>query len=704
VRLGLRSRVVIYLAVAAIAGATAAWFLTMVKVRGNIAGDLQRRATVVGHALDASIEMQLATRLGSSREAQALLQRLQEADNDIVYLLVIDDHKRPVAWAGRASVYDVTHPEVRSALVEEHLADRDGGDASIVRATIQLGRGAGAPKKLSEEERVLLGEAGAEQADGGAQALIGMSPDLQLARSRWLVLTALGFAGVLVLGGLWLMFTRLFARINRLQIYAKNLATGDLTQSLDDQTADEIGDLSRALESITANLGETISRVRVATLELDEMSSQVRHASDQIAGDAGTQAASVRQTSSAMAAMTDSSGAVEGRILDATQNAEASTARLRDISEAIETMATSVQELSGGVEQAQAHLESNQRSLSEVDSAVDLLNEAAQGTAAATSQITASIRSVDAAANEAFQISRTASEKSKSGVEAVEETRQGIDEIRQFTNRSLQSIHFLSEKVASIESILGVINDIANQTRLLSLNASIIAAQAGEHGQGFSVVADEIKALAIKTAGSTREIGGVIQEVLEVSGKVIDAVNKGVSTVDEATARSEHASRVLNEILEASTQAGTLVRNIAAAMSEQSRGAQRVDQAMQDVHQAAVRVREIVSAQKSASEELQQSMHKMRHLMGHASTTAREQASQVQSAIHSMERVFEQFKSISEIIKSQIASRSDVAKAFITLEDLSVRHRDSAKSLSTAVERASSQSSALTESVKVFRV
>ncbi|MBC7794362.1 MAG: hypothetical protein H7Z43_11710, partial [Clostridia bacterium] len=248
------------------------------------------------------------------------------------------------------------------------------------------------------------------------------------------------------------------------------------------------------------------------------------------------------------------------------------------------------------------------------------------------------------------------------------------------------------------------IDDIANQTKLLSLNASIIAAGAGEHGRGFLVVAEEIKALASKTAGSTRQISSVISEVLRVSGSVIDVAERGVKTVDEGVERSEHADQVLSSILEASTRSSGIVRTIAAAMTEQARGAASVNQAMQDVHAIAVRVRAIVSSQKTESQALENSMRQMRSIMDRSTTTAQEQAVQVGQAIDAIGSIFEQIQLVSGTNRDQARSRSDVARAFEVLENLSERHRDSARQLADAVEKATVQTTALTRAIKVFRV
>ena len=161
---------------------------------------------------------------------------------------------------------------------------------------------------------------------------------------------------------------------------------------------------------------------------------------------------------------------------------------------------------------------------------------------------------------------------------------------------------------------------------------------------------------------------------------------------------------MLSSILDASTRTGSLVRTIAAAMTEQSRSALQVNLAMQDVHQIAVRVRGIVSSQKTESSALENSMRQMRVLMERSLATAKEQAAQVTEAIEAIGSIFQQIQLVSTTNQEQARSRGEVAKVFEVLEGLSERHRDSARQLANAVEQATAQTVALTSAIKVFRV
>ncbi len=681
--MGLRSRVMLSLAAAVTVSSVLAWQLFSWFAAESVRARLLGRATIIAEALEASLLGRDLGKPAAGAAAGALLERFLAADRELVYIVLIDESGKLLTWAPRDGAplgFDfTTTSEGLTSLVEQHL--RAAPDDDLVRATLDSKAG-GLP----------------------ARVLVGLTAEMQLGQLGAIVANTALFIGLTALLLLWVAFGRLFGRVQHLKGYAGSLAMGDLTQHVEDRSKDELGDLARALESIVQNLGQTISGVRSASLQLDGLSQRVRDASRQIAGDAGTQGSAVHDTGTAIRKLYDASGAVEGQITQVTASAEQTVDRLRQISNAAERVAVSLKHLSVSVDGMRKHLAKSTDSLAQVDTAVDGLNEVAESTASAASEITASINAVERNTRQALELSKTAAERAESGVTAVKESLEGIHLIRSSADETVRVLRGLSEKVGSIENILGVINDIANQTKLLSLNASIIAAQAGEHGRGFLVVAEEIKALAQKTAGSTRAIAEVIHEAQRNSASVIATVEHGLTTVAEGVGRSEHADRVLSDIQESVSATANLVRSIVSAINEQARGAVHVDRAMQEVHSTAVRVRQIVSAQQDEGQQLQRAMAQMTELMTTVMAVADEQSSQVLQATHAIRQIFEKIRAISEMNQNQAGSREQLSRTFKVLEELSERNREGARGLAVVVDQAAAHSRTLADGVRVFKV
>ena len=155
--------------------------------------------------------------------------------------------------------------------------------------------------------------------------------------------------------------------------------------------------------------------------------------------------------------------------------------------------------------------------------------------------------------------------------------------IRDSTDVLEQVIQGLAARATEVGAILDVIDDVADETNLLALNTAIIAAQAGEHGRAFSVVAEEIKELADRVLASTKEIGSLIRSVQAESSNPARAIEEGSRSIGTGVERSAEAGTSLEEITRASRESGTRIGEILAAVREQTKAASHVVELMDRV-------------------------------------------------------------------------------------------------------------------------
>ncbi|MEO1172181.1 MAG: methyl-accepting chemotaxis protein, partial [Myxococcota bacterium] len=347
----------------------------------------------------------------------------------------------------------------------------------------------------------------------------------------------------------------------------------------------------------------------------------------------------------------------------------------------------------------QRFFDESERGLVQAERASRVLSETAQDTAAAMNQITASIATVESGTDDAMNQSRESTRQAETGVELARDVVAAFEGIRENSLATAESVRFLSERVLSIETILAVISDIANQTKLLSLNASIIAAQAGEHGRGFLVVADEIKALAAKTAGSTKEIADVISEVQGVAHEAIQVAERSMKRVELEVRRVDHADEALTAIRESSSVLEDVIRRIGYAMSEQSRSAAQVNRSMQEVHTTSGSVGGLVGRQLESGRNLKHAMTDVVRLLEQTLVTSREKAESARVATDSLMTMFEQLERVREANAEQGELRDSVLQAVAQLRGLSARNRESAKILASAVDNVTSKVRGLAEVV-----
>jgi methyl-accepting chemotaxis protein len=199
-------------------------------------------------------------------------------------------------------------------------------------------------------------------------------------------------------------------------------------------------------------------------------------------------------------------------------------------------------------------------------------------------EMNATVLEVAKNASQAAESSDAARQKAKAGEGMVANLVRGIDEVRAQSMDLRENMNRLGEKAQGIGRIIGVINDIADQTNLLALNAAIEAARAGEAGRGFAVVADEVRKLAEKTMLATREVGEAIESVQAGARDNASRVDATVRAVERVTELAGQSGRALGEIVELVDAASDQVRSIATASEEQSAASEEINRAVDEIN------------------------------------------------------------------------------------------------------------------------
>ena len=190
----------------------------------------------------------------------------------------------------------------------------------------------------------------------------------------------------------------------------------------------------------------------------------------------------------------------------------------------------------------------------------------------ASSSLMSLVQSLELVSQEARSTMEFAQANRSDAGEQREALNQAVNQVRRIsgsTSEALTEIHALDTRSEKIQSVTRVINDIAEQTGLLSLNAAIEAARAGEQGRGFAVVADEVRNLAGRTSHATEEVNAIVEEMAKGTRTVVDQIDRLSSEVEEGSSRIEAIEGSLMTIGERASEVGLRLNNLMSELENQ---------------------------------------------------------------------------------------------------------------------------------------
>jgi len=284
-------------------------------------------------------------------------------------------------------------------------------------------------------------------------------------------------------------------------------------------------------------------------------------------------------------------------------------------------MKNSVSEMIQSIARTAEHVASASEEISASATQQAQSADSQKGTAAqvatAMQEMSSTVQEVSDNCNRAAEASKQAAETAREGGVIVEESLSKMRAIADSVSATAQKVEDLGKSSDHIGRIIGVIDDIADQTNLLALNAAIEAARAGEQGRGFAVVADEVRKLAERTTSATKEVAHMVQNIQSETGTAVAAMHDGTNQVQEGVKTTARAGDALKQIIQMSAQVGDMITHIATAATEQSSatheisenvaqitrliaesaiGAQQSAQACQDLSELALDLQKMISS------------------------------------------------------------------------------------------------------------
>jgi len=619
--------------------------------------------------------------------------RLQE--NIVGYLVgayLLDDHFAArikemggveVAFVGKQGAVGASHPDFRTVNFAQDDSEIILGGKAHLPLSRQL---AGTPFKL-----VI------------AQDLDAALQSQQSLRNLMAIL-------VIVVVGIVLVSALLFSRALTqplLEVVGnlKEISQGeaDLTKTLAVNSNDEVGELAGNFNQFVSRLREMVTRLRSAGTDIATATDKIRLTSRDVSSGTASQAQALEESFVAIQGIDESTIEVGNSISALLEAVEISSSATLELGATIEEIVSQVDRLFSTIESVSSSITEMSVSSQQVADNLDNLSSSTEVTASSITEMDASIKEVEETAQRTNELSEQASRDAELGKTAVAETIAGIQAIRSTVEEASHAIEELGKQSGEIGTILTVIDEVADQTRLLSLNASIIAAQAGEHGKGFAVVADEIRELAERTATSTQEIATIIRRLQTGTVEAVKAMQIGSERVNEEAERSKVAEDALEKLTLSSVRSAEQVKSIVRATQEQSRGSRQITEAVNQVANMLQQISMAVKQQSDGIQQLAQAAESMKDISSQVKLSTGEQAKGSHQISASMENIRNMMQQIDQASKDQSERSRQVVAAASAVRKIAEENAARTTELDTVVEDLTKQSDILEKQIGSFK-
>lgn len=403
-----------------------------------------------------------------------------------------------------------------------------------------------------------------------------------------------------------------------------------LGQSL--ASSDEMERLTAAFRNMASNLKSTVAHVKRSQTQLSSVFEDVGAGAAEVTARADDQARIGREASVAVQALDEAIANISRNVRALSEAAEETASSIYELDAAFSEVARRTETMTGSVSLTVDSTSQMAAAIRDIDAQADELRNFVSETSASIVQMDASIQRIESTAAKSSSVAADVARAADSATSAARDTIASSERIRTWFEEINAALTSLGERSNQIGAILTVIGDVARQTNLLAFNAAILAAQAGEHGAGFSVVAQEIRELAERTSKSANEIRGLIgsvqtevQQTRDKAAQGLDSVRGGLrlshevgdqlQTIQDLARTSSEVGQVIAQATREQTQSSRfvaeavarlqdLVGHISAATSRQANGSTAILAASETTIDSARKVAQATTEQQAVSRRL----------------------------------------------------------------------------------------------------
>lgn len=492
--------------------------------------------------------------------------------------------------------------------------------------------------------------------------------------------------------------------LRNLQELAAELARGNFGVPAKVFADDEVGDLASSFRETRENLRRLVGRIRGSGSTITDGVRVISGGTETLLGRAVDQSKLIEATSAAVENVGRGNDSVFTAAESVTELAQDASSRALELQAAAEEVAKNMEQLFVSVDKSSSSTTEMDASAREMTGRTEFLASIGEEVLSFVSEMDSTVKELLQTSQATAGLSREVREDAEVGGTAVNQTVDGIQSAQESTRRTAETLGDLQQKIGEISQILTVIEEVTERTNLLSLNAAIIAAQAGEHGLGFSVVAEEIRELADRTRGSTKEIGGIIKAVQTASREATDAMHEGVETVDHNVNLAQNASESLRKILHSASRSYDMATKMTSALEEQAVASQRLHEVTSRMSDHIAEINRATQEQARGTRLLADESERVRDIALQVKNSTDEQSVAGTGISRAMEQIASDIRSIRDLLQQQRDETERISTAAQSMLEIAQENQGIAKEFTETVNNLSSSAREFEAEVNRFKM
>jgi len=486
---------------------------------------------------------------------------------------------------------------------------------------------------------------------------------------------------------------------------ADAMASGDLSSELKVTGHDEVAALQKAINRMAFNLKDMLSKVSHITGSVTTVTSNIALSSQGVLSIADVQQKAVEETAAAIGRMDSSMSEIALSGDSLSNSATDTSASIHEMASSIEKVAENTNVFSETAHETASSIEEMVSTIKTIAESLETLAQSSEAIASSIDEVNATTRNIDARAHESVNLAETVmNNASEKGMQAAQAALHGMANIKTGVVSLSDIINNLGKRTVDIGKILNVIDDVADQTNLLAINAAILASKAGEHGKGFAVVADEIKNLAERTSFSTNEIAELIRSVQEGTKTSIRMASEGIHTVDKGLTLVTDVSDALKDIVDSSKASTEMARAIQRATEEEALAIKQITDSVERMTEQTENISRAIQEQTKGSRFIIDATDRVKELSQQVKNATGDQKNRSKQIAGVIENVTTQALHIADAIGKQKENSAEMVRSIEKIKNTTGKLTSSANDMNAVVSALKEDAHNLLLELRKFKV